>query len=127
MKILYVEDDRNVSDIAKRLFLKTNHDFIACEAIADAKRVLLEKYVDVVILDLMFPGGSSGLDLLQFAVENDIKIPVIVYSGYIDYYPEQMLQMYVSRGVVTHVFIKGQNTFMDVIKAVSSVKKTLVH
>lgn len=122
MKILYVEDDTNVSDVARRLFLKTDHDFIVCETVADAKKLLVEKYVDVVILDLMFPGGLCGVDLLKFYEENDIFTPVIIYSGYIDEYAMREIQAFIDIGIVTHVFIKGQNSISDVIRAVGSIK-----
>ncbi|TCK59358.1 response regulator [Seleniivibrio woodruffii] len=39
---------------------------------------------DLIILDIMMP-GLTGIDILEFILQNELDIPVIVVTGYMDY------------------------------------------
>ncbi|MCD8554471.1 response regulator [Seleniivibrio sp.] len=39
---------------------------------------------DLIILDIMMP-GLTGIDILEFFIQNEVSIPVIVVTGYMDY------------------------------------------
>ena len=74
--ILIIEDDRTISELVKRNLQLVGH---SCEQIFDGDLVeqsLLEKYYDLIILDVMLP-GKSGFELIS-----DIKdIPVIFVTA----------------------------------------------
>lgn len=74
--ILIIEDDRTISELVKRNLQLVGH---SCEQIFDGDLVeqsLLEKYYDLIILDVMLP-GKSGFKLIS-----EIKdIPVIFVTA----------------------------------------------
>jgi two-component system cell cycle sensor histidine kinase/response regulator CckA len=39
---------------------------------------------DLIILDIMMP-GLTGIDILEFFIQNEMDVPVIVVTGYMDY------------------------------------------
>ncbi|WP_303850854.1 response regulator [Seleniivibrio woodruffii] len=39
---------------------------------------------DLIILDIMMP-GLTGIDILEFFIQNEVDVPVIVVTGYMDY------------------------------------------
>lgn len=74
--ILIIEDDRTISELVKRNLQLVGH---SCEQIFDGDLVeqsFLEKYYDLIILDVMLP-GKSGFELIS-----EIKdIPVIFVTA----------------------------------------------
>jgi two-component system, response regulator YesN len=120
VKILYIEDDDAFSSLAKVIFMKTKHDFVVCPNIEDAKQILDEEKIDLVILDMNFP-HLSGVDILEHLWENHIVVPVIVYSGYIDEYAHQ-INRFVNYGVIKRIYSKAiEQHFDDIIKDVDAL------
>jgi response regulator of citrate/malate metabolism len=106
MNILYVEDDRLISELAKYIFVELDHTVIFCQTIQSAKSVIENEgsKIDLIFLDLLLPDGS-GIDILDFMESSHSEIPVIVISGKIDSYRER-LNEHLSKKTVMGVYSK---------------------
>lgn len=79
-KILVIDDDR---EIQKALTLASHReDFTVLSAfsVEQAKQLLAQQQVDLILLDIMLPDGN-GFDLLQIIREAAIYTPVICLSS----------------------------------------------
>jgi two-component system response regulator AtoC len=82
MKILVVDDDRNILDlIAGFLELEDDMEPLLAENGFSAKRILENEVVAAVISDLSMP-DMDGLELLKWIQQEGPSIPVIMMSGY---------------------------------------------
>jgi DNA-binding response OmpR family regulator len=120
VKILYVEDDLVISNLAKAIFMKTDHDLVLCPNINDAKKILDKEKMGLVILDLNFPSSSSGLEVLEHMRCKKITSPVIIYSGFIDDFKKE-INHFVETGLVHGVYAKPFNHFGSIIKAIEEL------
>lgn len=79
--VLICEDEPHLRELV-RASLDGGYRFVEAASVADAEAVLREARPDVVLLDLMLPGGS-GLDVLR-AVRGlaEPRVPVIVVSAW---------------------------------------------
>ena len=81
--ILIVEDDRDLALVYKEAF---ETEGFKVGLAADTKEVLSvfnTKEPEVILLDLMLPGGENGFDLLEQWSRNGMlaRIPVIVFTN----------------------------------------------
>jgi CheY-like chemotaxis protein len=83
--VLLVEDDKEVSALAKEMLASLGFS-ITHVASADAALGALanERAVDVVLSDIMMPGGVSGLQLAREIRRRHPKLPVILTTGYVE-------------------------------------------
>ena len=81
MKILIVEDNRDLADNMKQYLEKEGNTCSVVETIYDANTRLVEFQYDVLILDMMLPDGA-GLDVLR-RLKSDQKVDtgVIIVSA----------------------------------------------
>ena len=119
MKILFVEDDHNISIIAKLVFVNTSHDVILSPSPSCAIKALDVDDFDVIILDMTFPIGS-GEDVLSYMVENNIDIPVFIHSGYVTKY-EAIIKYYTEMGIIKKVYHKSMATIGEIIEDINSL------
>lgn len=80
MRILVIEDDRQLSEALK---LQLEHNGFLTDCIsdgADAVYYALQNVYDVIILDRMLP-GMDGLTILKLLRENQISTPVILATA----------------------------------------------
>lgn len=78
MKILIVEDDKNISDLIKLSLTKTGYD---CECSYDgieAADLIENNQYDLILLDIMLP-GADGFELIEYIKAMDI--PVIMLTA----------------------------------------------
>jgi len=82
-KILLVEDDVFLSNIIENKLLKVGSDFSHAKNGEDALAMLEKLVPDVILLDILFPGGIDGFGVLEKikADERLKKVPVIILSN----------------------------------------------
>ena len=81
LTMLVVEDDTGLRPSLEESFTRRGFEVIGVAHTKDAIRVLRQRNVAVVLLDLHLPDGS-GLDVLAAARDIDAEIAVIVMTAY---------------------------------------------
>ncbi|MDH5533412.1 MAG: response regulator [Candidatus Pacebacteria bacterium] len=81
--ILVVEDDTNVQSIYRDLLVKEGYDVTITSTVDQACDALGTEKIDLVLLDIMLPGGKNGFDFLEIAHKSDLikSTPIIVLSN----------------------------------------------
>ncbi len=82
-RVLIVEDDSLVADSIGRVLIRQGYDASAVSQGSEARKILEESAVHLVILDIRLP-DMNGLDLLRAIREVEPDIPVIVMTAYTD-------------------------------------------
>jgi DNA-binding NtrC family response regulator len=78
-RILVVDDALGVRE-SIRLLLEPEFEVVTAESVAAALASIREARPDLVLLDLVMPGGS-GFDLLQHTSAQPDPLPVIIVSA----------------------------------------------
>jgi DNA-binding response OmpR family regulator len=82
--ILAVEDDPLVQDLFAQILIAEGFDFSTAKTGQQMRDIIAVQEVHVVIMDVVLPGGESGLDLAeQLAAAGRA---VILISGHQDYF-----------------------------------------
>jgi PAS domain S-box-containing protein len=82
-RVLLVEDEAAVGDMVEAMLVDLGHEVLRAEA-ADPALVILARreHVDLMLTDLIMPGGKTGVELAHAAVALRPGLPVILSSGY---------------------------------------------
>lgn len=80
MKILIVEDDKNVLGLLEKGFLDNNYIIDKADNGEDGKFLAMINTYDVIILDWMLP-KISGIELLKNLREENIKTPILMLTA----------------------------------------------
>jgi DNA-binding response OmpR family regulator len=80
MRLLIVEDDRDIRNLLVDLLADDGYLADGVGTLADAQRALTGRHYDLVILDLLLPDGS-GASLLRGLRRLGSTLPVMVCSG----------------------------------------------
>ncbi|GAB1415828.1 sigma-54 dependent transcriptional regulator [Paludibacter sp.] len=82
IKILILDDEKQFTEELSSFF---ENEYIAYEAnnVGDGRRILNEKDIDILVLDVRLP-GINGLDILKEVKESQPHIEVIVISAHGD-------------------------------------------
>ncbi len=81
--ILVVEDEKRVRDLIVKRLQMLGYNVMAAEDGKQAMAVLEEfNDIQIVITDLVMPGGMSGYDLAKFVVDTYKSVKVLLTSGY---------------------------------------------
>lgn len=80
-RILVVDDELGIRLGAQRALRSQGHQVDAADGLAEGRRLLQEEHYDLVLLDVMMPGGS-GIDLIEPAHERDPDTICIIVTGY---------------------------------------------
>ncbi|CAM3867196.1 response regulator transcription factor [Arcobacter cloacae] len=83
LNILYIEDEENIKLNVKKTLLLFSDNIFDAEDIVSAKKILLEKRIDIILSDINLP-DKSGIDFIKEIRQIDKKIPVIILSAYTD-------------------------------------------
>ena len=118
--VLIVEDDLFLSDILAQKLAESAFHVEAAVDSKDAFKILGEKHIDLIILDLLLPGVSGQEILKQIKDDEQLKsIPVIIASN-LDNPEEQHACM--KLGAVDYL-IKAQHTPDEIIDRVKKALK----
>ncbi len=81
--ILLVEDSREVAEVTSTLLEQLGYRVVRAENAAEALRHLQQGVgIDLMLSDIVMPGGMNGIDLAQECRERYPRIPVLLTSGY---------------------------------------------
>ena len=80
--LLIVEDEENVRQMLTHLLKKDDVNILECDNVQDGLRILKEKTIDCILLDLKLADGS-GMDIVEASRHwEDYKLPpIVVYTG----------------------------------------------
>jgi PAS domain S-box-containing protein len=82
-RVLLVEDDASVGEMVEAMLTDLGHDVLRAEAAAPAIEILGRGgRIDLMLTDLIMPGGMNGVELAHAAVALRPGLPVILTSGY---------------------------------------------
>jgi DNA-binding NtrC family response regulator len=82
LKILVVDDDPVTRSLLKTKLSKANFEVETADNGVSAIRMIAQKIYDVILTDLMMPGGADGIDVLEIAKEHNIKSEVILITAH---------------------------------------------
>ena len=82
LKILVVDDDPVTRNLLTKKLNKAEYQVTAAEDGVEAVRLIAAQHFDVVLTDLMMPGGVDGIGVLETAKENNIKTDVILITAH---------------------------------------------
>ena len=82
VRVLIVEDEAGVRRAARRILEGAGYAVVECESGADALRRDDLGDIDVVLTDVVMPGGVSGRDLASRISEQHPGVRVLFMSGY---------------------------------------------
>jgi len=83
IKILIVDDNKNMQIILKNLLEDEGYEVISSETGKGGLQLFTEKSPDLVLLDIRLP-EMNGIDILQQIIKTDKDIPVIMITAYGD-------------------------------------------
>ncbi|WP_309628802.1 PAS domain S-box protein [Brevundimonas sp.] len=80
--LLLVEDDTGVAAIAVDLLKGMGLEVETAETGAEALALLEKKPFDVMLTDIVMPGGMTGVELARVCAERWPQMPIMLMSGY---------------------------------------------
>jgi PAS domain S-box-containing protein len=82
-RVLLVEDDASVGEMVEAMLADLGHEVLRAEAAAPALTILqTPDRIDLLLTDLIMPGGMNGVELAHAAIALRPGLPVILTSGY---------------------------------------------
>ena len=87
-RILLVEDNDDVRDLAEAMLQMAGYDVVAAHS-GERALAILDDAQDVVLLftDVIMPGGMNGLELIERVHARLPELPVLVTTGYMEELP----------------------------------------
>ncbi len=82
-RLLIAEDDEDLALVYSCGLKRLGYRVTWVKSGAELLHEVLENHYDLLITDLMMPGGS-GTSALSMLVEHEIDMPIIVVTGLID-------------------------------------------
>lgn len=83
LNILYVEDEENIRINIKKVLLLLCENVFDASSIEEAKIILKEQRIDIVISDINLP-DTDGIAFVKELRKTDKTIPIILLSAYTD-------------------------------------------
>lgn len=81
--ILLVEDDIAFAQILEGFLKKNKHVVELRQTVKEARKLLLDNYYDLILLDYRLPDGN-GLELVEQLKSEQVKTPVIMMTSFHD-------------------------------------------
>lgn len=82
-KILLLDDNETILKIVSSVLNSKSHKVTLAKNPIDAFESILQDSFDLIITDLVLPGGTNGFDFIRTVRNNSVtaKIPIIVITG----------------------------------------------
>jgi CheY-like chemotaxis protein len=85
LRILLVEDNAQVAEVARSVMSERGHSVVSTGSAPEALHVLNSgQPFDLILSDLVMPGGMNGFDLAQRVRSRWPALPVLLATGYSD-------------------------------------------
>ncbi len=82
LKILVVDDDAVTRTLLQKKLVMAEYEVETAKNGVEAVNRIARNYYDVVLTDLMMPGGVDGIGVLESAKENNFKTEVILITAH---------------------------------------------
>jgi DNA-binding NtrC family response regulator len=82
MTILVVDDDPVIRKMLERRLEKEGYEVLVAEDGYQARKMLPQQHIDVVLTDLMMPGSIGGIEVLDIAKNLNPNIEVILITAH---------------------------------------------
>lgn len=82
LKILVVDDDPVTRSLLRSKLSKANYEVDTADDGVAAVRMIAQQCYDVILTDLMMPGGVDGIGVLESAKKHNIKSEVILITAH---------------------------------------------
>ena len=79
--ILLVDDDRHISQVLRRALVYDGYSVDVAHNGNDALQKSIEHPPDVVILDIMLPGGMTGLEICDRLRKSGNQVPILMLTA----------------------------------------------
>jgi DNA-binding NtrC family response regulator len=92
--VLFIDDDPSVTNVAKEIFIHSNMNCIMCDSYDCAIFAIdHSKNIDIIIVDVVLKGDKTGIDIVEYLNKNNIRVPVIITTGYGDVYKSDIIRL----------------------------------
>ncbi len=81
-KVLIVEDDPNVVELARLYLERDGHDVLSASDGLEGLRLATDEAPDLIVLDLMLP-GMDGMEVCR-TVRKDSEVPIVMLTARVD-------------------------------------------
>jgi two-component system phosphate regulon response regulator PhoB len=117
-KILIVEDDKSHTAAYRTTLEKNGYEVTTTDNAQDGLRLATEINPNIVILDVMLPGGKNGFEALKQIKENQQlqELPVFMITNLGDEHKIEALSL-----GATKYFVKTNISLDDLIKEIKEV------
>lgn len=82
LRVLLVEDDASVSEVTEAMLNELGLDVVCAQNGPEAQRALESDGFDLLISDLIMPGGMNGVQLAEWARDKRPGIKLMLFSGW---------------------------------------------
>jgi len=82
LKILAVDDDPFTLKMLDKKLVKEGYDIETAPDGVEAGKLISQKFYDIIITDLVMPGGVDGMDVLEAAKAKNKKTEVILLTAH---------------------------------------------
>ncbi len=82
LRVLMLEDHPDVAVVTRELLEELGYDVLHAADVAAARFALSREPVDVVLSDIVMPGGVNGLDFAREVRRERGSLPVVLATGY---------------------------------------------
>lgn len=81
-QLLVVDDEQPICELLSQFLRKKGYSVHEAFSGEEAQELLKSRPIDLVVTDIKMPQGISGVELLKWIKESDLKIPVFITTGF---------------------------------------------
>jgi DNA-binding response OmpR family regulator len=80
-KVLIIEDDEFLRSLAAKRLGQENYTVVAAPSGDEGLKMAESEKPDLILLDLLLPGGLGGFEVLEQIRAKDKTLPIVVFSN----------------------------------------------